>query len=180
MVNLIIGTPDSGKSKRAEDLALKLSGDGKRIYLATMDPFGEEGLNRVKKHRKMREGKGFVTIECTRDIASVGEAIKDISNTTLLLECMANLIGNEMHALENKSADNSTIVEIVLDEVLTLSKKAKNMVIVSNEFEPDGEGYDEDTKRYVELMHEVNEGLKKNVDKVHEIKEGEWISYENN
>ncbi len=43
MVDLIIGTPDSGKSKRAEDLALKLSGDGKRIYLATMDPFGEEG-----------------------------------------------------------------------------------------------------------------------------------------
>ena len=63
MICMILGTPDSGKSKRAEDLTLKLSGNDKKYYIATMIPFGKEGEERVKKHRNMRAGKGFETIE---------------------------------------------------------------------------------------------------------------------
>ena len=50
MVDLIIGTPDSGKSKRAEDLALKLSGDTntKQSQLCELD-----------LHRKALRGKSL-------------------------------------------------------------------------------------------------------------------------
>ena len=32
MIVLVIGKPDSGKSKRAEELAMTLAGDNKKIY----------------------------------------------------------------------------------------------------------------------------------------------------
>lgn len=68
MFVLIIGTPDSGKSERAERLISDLAGDYPKFYIATMIPYGEEGKSRVEKHRAMREGKGFETIECPNNI----------------------------------------------------------------------------------------------------------------
>ena len=41
-VTLVIGAAASGKSAYAESLCL--GHDGPRVYLATMEPFGEEGL----------------------------------------------------------------------------------------------------------------------------------------
>ena len=40
---LVIGTPDSGKSAYAEELAVKSSGGAYMAYIATMIPFGDEG-----------------------------------------------------------------------------------------------------------------------------------------
>ena len=40
-VTLVIGAAASGKSAYAESLCL--GHDGPRVYLATMEPFGEEG-----------------------------------------------------------------------------------------------------------------------------------------
>ena len=102
MLVLIVGTPNSGKSARAEEITLQLARGGPRVYLATMEPYGEEGRARVEKHRKAREGKGFVTVEraCeldALDIAGVGSA-----NAAWLLECVSNLIGNEKN-LPSKS-----------------------------------------------------------------------------
>ena len=57
MVILVIGGSGSGKSERAESLVLELG--EKRIYLATMIASGEEGKQRVDRHKKLREGKGL-------------------------------------------------------------------------------------------------------------------------
>lgn len=56
-VTLVIGAAASGKSAYAESLCL--GHDGPRVYLATMEPFGEEGARRIARHRALREGKGF-------------------------------------------------------------------------------------------------------------------------
>ena len=64
-VTLVIGAAASGKSAYAESLCL--GHDGPRVYLATMEPFGEEGARRIARHRALREGKGFSTLERTRD-----------------------------------------------------------------------------------------------------------------
>ena len=70
MTVLIIGYPESGKSELAENMVMEMAAPGDRVYLATMIPYGDEGASRVEKHRKMREGKGFETIEAPFDIAS--------------------------------------------------------------------------------------------------------------
>ena len=65
-VTLVIGSAASGKSAYAESLCL--GHDGPRVYLATMEPFEEEGARRIARHRALREGKGFSTLECSRDV----------------------------------------------------------------------------------------------------------------
>ena len=62
MMHLVTGASASGKSAYAEDL-LVLAKSAEKYYIATMRPWGAEGAARVKKHRAMREGKGFQTIE---------------------------------------------------------------------------------------------------------------------
>ena len=57
----IIGRPNSGKSAKAEEMALKTG--LKPYYLATMKVMDESGQKRVQKHREMRAGKGFDTLE---------------------------------------------------------------------------------------------------------------------
>ena len=96
MIRLVIGTHGSGKSALAENLAMK-TGDPFRIYLATMKVLDDEGKERVARHRRQREGKGFVTIEKEYGICDILERIEKPMETTLLLECVANLVGNEMY-----------------------------------------------------------------------------------
>ena len=63
MLIIITGVSGSGKSEYAEQICCRLAGDNKKYYVATMQPFGEEGRIRIEKHKRQREGKGFETIE---------------------------------------------------------------------------------------------------------------------
>jgi len=63
MTEFIIGGQSSGKSEYAEKTVLSISDEGNRYYIATMIAYGEEGKYRVNRHQKLREGKGFITIE---------------------------------------------------------------------------------------------------------------------
>ena len=63
MMILVTGGSGSGKSAFAEDCVVSF-GKTDRIYIATMYPFDEESRKRVQRHRKMRQGKGFETVEC--------------------------------------------------------------------------------------------------------------------
>ncbi len=63
MMILVTGGSGSGKSAFAEDCVVSF-GETDRIYIATMYPFDEESRKRVQRHRKMRQGKGFETVEC--------------------------------------------------------------------------------------------------------------------
>ena len=64
-VTLVIGAAASGKSAYAESLCL--GHDGPRVYLATMEPFGEEGARRIARHRALREGCLLYTSPSPRD-----------------------------------------------------------------------------------------------------------------
>ena len=63
MMTVVTGGSGSGKSAFAEDKIVSF-GPAKRIYIATMHPYDEESHKRVARHRKMRAGKGFETVEC--------------------------------------------------------------------------------------------------------------------
>ena len=89
MIIVVIGTPDSGKSALAEKLCCELAGSMKKYYIATMVPYGEEGLKRVAKHRKMREGKGFETIERPVSLDRIDDSVFE-EECTCLLECVSN------------------------------------------------------------------------------------------
>ena len=93
MLYMIFGGSGSGKSEYAEDLAVKLC-PGEKIYLATLQDIDEEMEKRIKDHRAMRKGKHFTTVEQGLALETL-----DVSGQKLvLLECMTNLLANEMYS----------------------------------------------------------------------------------
>ncbi len=180
MIVLIIGVPDSGKSNKAEEIVTSFSVSGSYYYIATMIPFGEDGRARVEKHRKARQNKGFTTVECPVDVASLTQTLPDLSQSVCLIECISNLVGNEMHRSDQivSDAKEKDITEKIVSDVLTLAKSAKHTVIVSNEFPPQDPAYDDDTIGYVRLLSKVNARLTKEADRLFTLQEGEWIEHE--
>ena len=73
MIHLVTGGSGSGKSAYAEQCILDFGGT-RRVYIATMQPFGAEGQARIARHRKMRVAKQFSTIDGVESMSS--------SNTT--------------------------------------------------------------------------------------------------
>ena len=65
MITLVTGGSGSGKSAYAEDVAVSAEGTEK-YYIATMQIYDAEGERKVERHRKLRAGKGFTTVESPR------------------------------------------------------------------------------------------------------------------
>ncbi|MBR0309113.1 MAG: bifunctional adenosylcobinamide kinase/adenosylcobinamide-phosphate guanylyltransferase [Mogibacterium sp.] len=166
MTILIIGFPNSGKSALAEQMAMEMSEAENRIYLATMIPFGNDGKERVKRHRSMRAGKGFLTVEAPFDIReTLLKALPGtirIEDSVILLECLSNLAANEM--FERRSSE-SDIEQRILADIAGLGRAARDLIIVSNHFENDGT-FDEETLKYAAFMDELNDRLEHIVDRV--------------
>ncbi|MDO4296886.1 MAG: bifunctional adenosylcobinamide kinase/adenosylcobinamide-phosphate guanylyltransferase [Lachnospiraceae bacterium] len=161
MVHIITGGSGSGKSAYAESLVLA-AGTGTRIYIATMIPYGEEGKQRVARHRKLRQEKQFETIECYTGL----EALEVPEDSIALLECMSNLVANEMY--EKDGAGEQT-VEAVSKGFLRLREQAKHLFVVTNEVFSDGITYDAWTMRYLSYLGAVNQKLAEYADAVTEV-----------
>ncbi|MFV0467082.1 MAG: bifunctional adenosylcobinamide kinase/adenosylcobinamide-phosphate guanylyltransferase [Lachnospiraceae bacterium] len=161
MLYLITGGSGSGKSAFAEDLTVKLSAC-QRVYLATMQPFDEESQDRIRRHRRMRSSKGFETIEKYVDI----KGITLDPDTVLLLECMSNLVANEMYS-ENGAQDSP--VESILKGVEKLVRETRHVVIVTNEVFTDIPSEDEETQRYLSCLGQINQALAKMAEDITEV-----------
>lgn len=156
MLVLITGGSGSGKSEFAENTAMQLG--EKRTYIATMKPFGAEAQKRIERHRGLRAGKGFDTVECYTDIKNL-----DVSGTALL-ECMPNLLANEMFGGSGENA-----VEEIIEGVCALASKCDNLVIVTNEVSSDGIDYGEETEKYKKNLGTLNCRISANTDEVYEV-----------
>lgn len=176
MITLVIGTPDSGKSALAEDLTLR-TGAAVRYYLATMKVDDDAAAERVKKHKKQREGKGFLTIECCCGIPGEMKEMKDLSHAAVLLECVSNLVGNEMHDVPERAelcrkgpGSEEHFADEVMHDIKILGERARDLIIVTNEYEADGTGYDDDTRLYVRLLGLVNARLSAYADRIFDLR----------
>lgn len=167
MMTLIVGGSGSGKSAYAEDYAMRLSGKGKKYYLATMQTFDEESRKKIERHQRLREGKGFCTIE---QPTAVQDALKrmEAGEKTALLECISNLTANEMFSGETPKAETQ-VTEDVLRGIELLRGELKHLVIVSNNVFEDGRSYDEATMAYLRAMGRINERLAAMADEVVEV-----------
>ena len=69
MITLITGGSGCGKSTYAESRMLSYSLP--RVYVATMIPCGEDAARRIARHRQLRAGKGFETLEKGVDVGGL-------------------------------------------------------------------------------------------------------------
>ena len=171
MMILVTGGSGSGKSAFAEDCVVSF-GKTDRIYIATMYPFDEESRKRVQRHRKMRQGKGFETVECYTGL----DKIRLPENCTVLLECMSNLVANEM--FQEEGAHENT-VEAVLTGVRHIREQAGNLVIVTNEIFSEAADYQGETELYQEYLGQINQKIAEIADQVVEVVYGIPVYHKN-
>lgn len=202
MITLITGGSGSGKSAYAEKYICHVSNENgykEKYYIATMQVFDDEGQRKIDRHRRLRAGKGFITIEQPRDIKKAVEKLQAENclktGRSALLECMSNLVANEMfppvdvsgmQAAEAKketlddpenmkdyeTAQISHVSKKVLKEVSILSENVAELVIVTNNVFEDGVSYDQSTMNYIKAIGIVNRGLAAMAERVVEVVAG--------
>lgn len=161
MLVLVVGGSGSGKSEYAEQRCVQF-GTQQKTYIATMEPYDQESFARIVKHQKMRSGKGFETLECYTHLEEA-----DIPrNGTVLLECMSNLVANEMFSPAGRKEDP---VSVILRGVHRMAERAEYAVIVTNQVFSDGIVYDKETGRYLQYLGEINRRAASFADEVVEV-----------
>lgn len=168
MMVLVIGGSGSGKSAYAEELVARDSAM-RKYYIATMRVLDKEGERKVERHKQLRSGKGFITIEQPVDIE---KAIQGVTGTaSALLECMSNLVANEMFSGEKPKTEEEVSGKI-LTGIKVLREELAHLVIVGNNVFEDGIVYDETTMAYIRAMGKIHCGLAAVADKVVEVTAG--------
>ncbi len=190
MMVLVVGGSGSGKSSYAEKVTVSLAQESvkeitksentslsdfklniaKKYYLATMQVFDDEGRKKVERHRNLRSGKGFFTIEQPTRISGALEKMED-GDRTVLLECISNLTANEMFS-EKKTMTEIQVTENVIRDIKMLKEQTNHLVVVSNNIFEDGITYDETTTKYIRAMGKINQKLAALADRVVEVVEG--------
>mgnify|MGYP002622000533 CR=1 FL=1 len=128
---LVTGGARSGKSKFAEELALKL-GEGRAAYIATAQIFDSEMAERVKIH-KSRRGKNWITFESPFNAdKSITFAAQNFN--AILFDCVTIYLSN---FLCNANLDDENIFTKFEEWINNLITAAKNsdatIIFVSNE-----------------------------------------------
>lgn len=160
MLLVVTGGAASGKSAHAEQLLVDAA-PGDKCYLATMEPFGPDAAFRIDRHRALRAGKGFETIERYTNLAGLR---LPKSYDGVLLECLSNLLANELFSPVGAGTDGAKAA--VLDGIDALARQCRTLVVVTNEVFSDGLPYDADTLRYIRLLGESNQALCARADRV--------------
>ena len=110
----------------------------------------------------MRAQKDFVTIERYTDLS--GLVLPERGN--VLLECMTNLVANELYDPEGAGG---AALEAILRGVDRLRMQCEHLVIVSGELFSAGTDYEGDTLHYLRLLATVNRRLAAQADAVYEL-----------
>lgn len=167
MITLIIGGSGSGKSAYAEDYIGANFKGGKKYYIATMKHLDKECEEKIKKHRSLRQGKGFFTIEQQKDIEKAIEKM-EVGKKTALVECLSNLVANEMFS-QGGVEKGEAVVERLIKGILEIEKRVDHLVLVGNNVFEDGNTYDRATMEYVKALGSLQQKLGQAADRVIEV-----------
>ena len=179
MITLVKGPPDCGKSKFAEQLAVNCNMKP-LYYLATMKVMDEVGRERVKKHRRQREGAGFITLEIPVDIQNFPDTVTDAAGSAVVLECVSNLVGNLMYddphmsyKCRQGSAGEGVLIDDAVSRITTLAGRVGHLIVVSTDYDH-SEEEDSDTALYIRLIDAVNNELCRSADMIYDKKTGNF------
>ena len=162
---LITGGARSGKSSYALDVCENISDN--RLFIATCPTIDSEMTDRVVRHQKEREGRGWVTLECS---VALDVAFQEKANdfNVILLDCVTLWVNNVLFSYEQKK---STLTDSIIKEkaktwLNAIKETDATVVCVTNEV---GLGIVPDNptaRRYRDLVGTVNQTIGKIADEV--------------
>lgn len=178
MTVFLSGGSKSGKTAFAQDAALKLSGGGRRVYVATMIPADGEDRARVARHIAGRAGLGFETVETGRSIEQCLD--RRAPETTFLIDSVTALLLNELYPDGQTEADPDAVRRCT-EGLLRVAKTAGNAVFVSDDLFSDAVRYDGYTEQFRADLAAIGRALAGACDTVLElcaglvlVHKGEW------
>ena len=173
MTVFISGGAKNGKSSLAQDLAVLLAKGGPLYYVATMIPADGEDEDRIRRHITDREGMGFETVECGKDILScLAQADR---NGAFLLDSATALLLNELFPDPTSCEMDAAAPMRCAQGLCAFAKSVKNAVIVSDYIYSDAALYDEVTETYRKGLAYIDRQLARVCDTVIEVSAGQII-----
>ena len=182
MMELVTGGSGSGKSAYAEEALcgpasfpdrgqgkeIGTQQDGQRYYIATMPSWDKETEKKIAKHRAMRAGKGFCTLEWYTDFEERLERADcpGMEGADILVECLSNLTANEMY-MEGGAGKNTA--DAVIRGILCLRDRCRNLVVVTNDVFSESAEDSPEMRIYKETLGRINCALAEASDRVTEV-----------
>ena len=173
MTYFISGGAKCGKSSFAQDLTLALSKGGKHYYVATLVPSGAEDDERIRRHLADRDGMGFETVECFRNILDCLQMAD--SNGAFLVDSVTSLIQNSLFPVEKNYEMDIDCANRCAEELIQFAKSVRHAVFVSDYIYSDAERYSESTEIYRKCLADIDRRLAKVCDTVIEASAGQII-----
>ena len=170
MTVFISGGAKCGKSSIAQDITVALAKDGKRYYVATMIPSGEEDQERIHRHIADRDGMGFETVECSKHVMAIAD-----TEGTYLVDSVTSLIQNALFPVERNYEMDLNAANRCADELAEFAHTVRHVVFVSDYIYSDAERYSESTEMYRKCLADIDRRLAKICDTVIEVSAGQIV-----
>ena len=152
---LITGGQRSGKSTKAEELALSLSTNP--VYLATAHIWDDEFRERVKKHQE-RRGPEWTNIE-----EEVHLAKHDMTGCVVVIDCITLWLTNLFYQLDSKV---DTTLESAKKEFDAFTQNDATYIFVTNEIGLGGVSTNELQRKFTDLQGWMNQYIAQKADEV--------------
>lgn len=152
---LITGGQRSGKSSKAEEMALSLSANP--VYVATAHIWDDEFRERVKKHQE-RRGPQWTNIEEETHLSK-----HDLSGRVVVIDCVTLWLTNFFFQLEsdvNKSLETAKI------EFDAFTQHDAIYIFVTNEIGSGGTSENAIQRRFTDLQGWMNQYIASKADEV--------------
>lgn len=172
MTYFISGGAKCGKSTLAQDLTVALAKGGKHYYVATLIPSGSEDDDRIKKHLADRDGMGFETVECFRNILDCLQTTD--KDGVFLVDSVTALIQNSLFPVEKNYEMDLEAANRCADELVEFARTVRCAVFVSDYIYSDAERYSESTEMYRKCLADIDRRLAKTCDTVIEVSAGQF------
>lgn len=155
MIYLVTGGERSGKSKYAQQLALKLS--SKPVYIATARKWDEDFQKRIQRHQHERDNR-WTCIEEEKCLSKI-----NLNNKVAVIDCVTLWLTN--FYLDTKNNVDESLKEAG-EEFIKLSKMDCSLIIITNEIGMGVHAETEVGRKFVELQGWMNQHIAAKADKV--------------
>ncbi len=168
----ISGGCKNGKSYHAQCLARRQAEESGAplYYIATMIPHDEEDHARIRRHLAERDGWGFTTLECGRNLLSLLQDPQVDPSGVFLLDSVTALLSNEM--FDEEGHYDPEAAKRVRDQLLTFAAGTGSTVFVSDYIYSDACDYDTTVEAYRRGLADADRALAAVCDQVIEISGG--------
>lgn len=173
MTYFISGGAKCGKSSLAQDLTVALSEGGKRYYVATMISSGKEDDDRIRRHIADRDGMGFETVECFKNILDCLKTAD--TDGAFLVDSVTALVQNALFPVEKNYELDPEAAKRCCDELVAFAGKVRHAVFVSDYIYSDAQRYSETTEQYRKCLADIDRRLAMVCNTVVEVSAGQYI-----